>query len=409
MAKIKPFRAFVPGPGLEEKVAALPYDVYSGQEAREAVAGKPLSFLNIDRPETQFPPQEDMYGEKVYKKAGQMLEAWKKQGIFVQDPAESYYLYELTWKGRTQTGLVALSWAQDYEKGIIRRHENTREEKERDRIRHVEACRAHTGPVFLAYRQREEIDRAVEQIKQSAPFFDFQSEDGVRHRGFRISEKSICDFLERAFDRVPFTYIADGHHRAASAVKAALERRRAGAALQDESQYFLSVLFPHNQLQILPYNRAVKDLNGMEPEEFLSRLEDCFTVTPFGNKAVEPKEKGTFGLYVKKGWYRLVWKGRQGITGAVEGLDVSLLQSYVLEPLLGISDPRRDVRLQFVGGIRGTKELERLVQDNMAAAFSLYPTSMEELLSVADQGLLMPPKSTWFEPKLRSGLFLHCF
>ena len=406
MTAVKPFRAVRPKPSLAGEVAALPYDVYSRKEARKAVEGSPRSFLNIDRPETQFPENVDMYGEAVYKKAGQMLAQWISQGIFEEEETACYYIYELEWKGQIQTGVVGCSSVEDYEKGVIRRHENTREEKEQDRIRHIKACGAQTGPIFLTYRDSTSIDRIVKQVQKEGPLYHFISEDGIRHTVWRIADPALTEQLETAFGQVPCTYIADGHHRAASAVKVGLEKRKEGCRKEDPSQYFLSVLFPAGQLRILPYNRLVKDLNGLSEEKFLSRVKENFSVEPVKGPW-EPSQKGRFGMYVKSGWYEICPKVMTLQEDPVAHLDVSVLQNYLLEPILGIQNPRLDKRIEFVGGIRGTGELVRRVDTDMAVAFSMYPTSMEELLAVADCGLLMPPKSTWFEPKLRSGLFLH--
>lgn len=418
MAIVKPFRALRPTGELASSVAALPYDVYSRAEARQAVAGKPLSFLNIDRPETQFPPDADMYSDEVYEKAGEILKQWQQEGILLEEEQNCYYLYELEWQGRVQTGFVGCSAVTDYESGVIRRHENTREDKELDRIHHVEVCNAHTGPIFLAYRYEAEIDGMVQTVRAEAPLYNFTGEDGVRHTVWRIAEPELIQAFEAAFEQVPRTYIADGHHRAASAARVAQHRRAAaeatgdidlapGGGSEDPSQYFLSVLFPDVQLAILPYHRVVKDLNGLSKEAFLEQLTDMFTVELLGDAPYQPERKGRFGMYLDGQWYRLTPILMTLQEDPVAHLDVSVLQQYLLAPILGIEDPRTDSRVEFIGGIRGLSELRRRVDQDMAVAFSLYPTSMEELLAVADQGMLMPPKSTWFEPKLRSGLLMH--
>lgn len=407
MAIVKPFYCIRPNREAASAVAALPYDVYNRSEACEAVRQNPLSFLCIDRPETQFPDEVDMYADCVYDKARELLDARIADGTFVLDEEELYYLYELTMEGRSQTGIVACSSVDDYKNGVIKKHENTRKQKEQDRVRHVDAVNAHTGPIFLAYRASEVLKSMVEETKKAEPLYDFTGEDGVAHRVWRV-DPSLNVPMEEAFQNISATYIADGHHRAASAVRVCDKRRREhpDCTGMEPYHYFLSVLFPDDELMIMPYNRVVKDLNGLTEEEFLRRIETCFTVEPV-QEAYSPEEKGSFGLYLKGRWYAL--KAREEIRSRdpVKGLDVSVLQDYLLEPVLGIGDPRTDTRIDFVGGIRGLKELEKRCGSDMEIAFSMYPTSIEELLLVADAGLLMPPKSTWFEPKLRSGLFIH--
>ena len=409
MAVVKPFRAVRPVPALVSRVAALPYDVYSRSEARTAVEGNPLSFLNIDRAETQFGPEADMYADAVYEKAASMLYGQISEGIYTTEDTPCYYIYALTMDGRTQTGLVGCSSIDDYRNGIIRRHENTRADKEEDRVRHVDVCSAQTGPIFLAYRHDEEIRKIIRTRMEDPCLYDFVSEDGIRHRVWRIGEPAVIRALENAFAHLPATYIADGHHRAASAVRVGFNRRAAhpGFDGSEAFNYFLSVLFPDDELKILPYNRVVRDLNGMSTSEFLAAVSESFSVEKIGDTPFTPSAKAEFGLYLDDAWYRLKAGAALRSTDPVAGLDVSILQDHLLAPLLGIGDPRTDKRIDFVGGIRGLKELERRVHTDMRAAFSMYPTSVEELLSVADAGLLMPPKSTWFEPKLRSGLFIH--
>ncbi|RHP35041.1 DUF1015 domain-containing protein [Lachnotalea sp. AF33-28] len=409
MAIVKPFCCVRPAVSVADQVAALPYDVYNRKEACQAVAGHPLSFLNIDRPETQFDESVDIYADCVYDRARQLLDARMADGTFVKDADSCYYIYELTMNGRVQTGIAACSSVDDYLNQIIRKHENTRADKELDRIRHVDACDAQTGPIFLAYRSRKGINDLIAEAKMKAPLYDFTSEDGVRHAVWRISDSNTVRDLEREFEQVPNTYIADGHHRAASAVKVAVMRREQhpGYDGSEPFNYFLSVLFPDDQLMIMPYNRVVKDLNGLTEEEFLAAVGEKFTVEKLGAVPYQPANKAEFGLYLSNNWYRLT--AGDGILSRdpVEGLDVSILQNHLLGPILGIEDPRVDKRIDFIGGIRGLGELERRVGEDMKAAFSMYPTSIAELFSVADAGLLMPPKSTWFEPKLRSGLFIH--
>ncbi len=409
MPTIRPFRSVRPSKEKASSIAALPYDVYNRAEAKEAVRQNPLSFLKIDRPETQFPDDTDMYSPQVYERARDTLREMLSDGSFIEDPEPCYYLYALTFAGRTQTGIVGCASIDDYLNGTIRRHENTKEEKELDRIRHVDTTDAHTGPIFLAYRGVEVIDRLTQQICRGTPLYDFASDDGVGHKVWKIAAPGLVSQIEEAFKEVPATYIADGHHRAASAVKVGLKRREEnpGYAGDEPFNYFLSVLFPASQLMIMPYNRVVKDLNGLTSEEFLSRVREKFQVTEEGKAAVSPKQKGVFGMYLEGEWYCLKAKDEPREDDPVKSLDVSILQDGLLSPVLGIGDPRTDKRIDFIGGIRGLKELERRVEEDMAVAFSMYPTSIEELLAVADAGLLMPPKSTWFEPKLRSGLFIH--
>lgn len=414
MAVVKPFICIRPDADKAAEVAALPYDVYNRKEACQAVAGHPLSFLNIDRAETQFPEDVDTYDDRVYAKAREILDRQIEEGVYVTDAGENYYLYELTMDGRSQTGIVACCSIDDYVNGVIKKHENTREDKEIDRIRHVDTVNAQTGPIFLAYRQNEVLKTIVAEVKNTKTLYDFVSDDGIRHRVWRISGADgngrQVQAIEAAFEAIPATYIADGHHRAASAVKVGLKRRAENPAYTGEKpfNYFLSVLFPDEELMILPYNRVVKDLNGLTEDAFFSAVKEKFEVEQAGAAAVAPDEKGTFGMFLNDTWYELKIREQYRAAGEpVKGLDVSILQDQLLGPILGIGDPRTDKRIDFIGGIRGLKELERRVHEDMTVAFSMYPTSISELFSVADAGLLMPPKSTWFEPKLRSGLFIH--
>lgn len=410
MATIKPFFCIHPAAELAHRVAALPYDVYNRSEAKAVAAKDSLSFLNIDRAETQFPDEVDTYADCVYEKAAELLNARIADGTFVTDPTMCYYIYELTMDGRTQTGIVACASIDDYLGNVIKKHENTRADKEEDRIRHVDTCNAQTGPIFLAYRRNETIHSIVEEAKNAAPLYDFTAEDGIRHRVFCIHTASSVAAIAKAFAAIDSIYIADGHHRAASAVKVGLKRRATHPDYDgtEEFNFFLSVLFPEDELMILPYNRVVKDLNGMTKEAFLSCIEKNFSIQPLGTEAFLPKEKGTFGMFLDGMWYCLTASEKlRGISDPVDALDVSLLQDYLLAPVLGIGDPRTDKRIDFIGGIRGLGELERRVSTDMTVAFSLYPTSILELFAVSDAGRLMPPKSTWFEPKLRSGLFIH--
>lgn len=409
MAIVRPFCAVRPNPVVVSQVAALPYDVFDRKEACQVVKGKPLSFLNIDRPETQFSEDVDIYADCVYEKARELLEARMTDGTFIQDEDPCYYVYQLTMDGRSQTGIVACSAVDDYVDQVIKKHENTREEKEMDRIRHVDTTNAHTGPIFLAYRAVEELDRLVGQVCAGKPVYSFTAQDGVEHKVWKIAAPGLLEQIEKAFRKVPVTYIADGHHRAASAVKVGLKRRKEDPNYTGEEpfNYFLSVLFSDEQLMIMPYNRVVKDLNGLSKEEFLDKVSQSFVVKEEGRYPYAPDEKGQIGMYLEGQWYSLKARAEILSEDPVKGLDVSLLQDALLGPVLGITDPRTDARIDHIGGIRGLKELERRVDEDMKVAFSMYPTSIQELFAVADAGLLMPPKSTWFEPKLRSGIFIH--
>lgn len=405
---MRPFCCIHPAAGMEQKIAALPYDVYHREDARAAVLGKPLSFLNIDRPETMFDESYDMYATEVYEAARDRLHDMRAQGQFVKEERPVYYIYELTMNGRAQTGIVACASIDDYLNGVIKKHENTREEKELDRIRHVDVCGAQTGPIFLAYRSREEIRSLVREAKEHPPVFSFVSEDGIRHTGWIIADEQRVQMLENAFAKVDSAYIADGHHRAASAVKVGLKRRAAKPDYDgtEEFNYFLAVLFPDDELMIMDYNRVVKDLNGLTEEEYLGKVSEKFSIRELSEEK-KPEHRGQMTMYLHGHWYELEEKEEYIQKDPVNGLDVAYLQRELLTPVLGIGDPRTDSRIDFVGGIRGIAELKRRADSDMEAAFAMYPTSIRELFAVADAGLLMPPKSTWFEPKLRSGLFIH--
>ncbi|MBQ4521673.1 MAG: DUF1015 domain-containing protein [Lachnospiraceae bacterium] len=408
MSKVKPFFCVRPNKEVADQVAALPYDVYNRKEAKEVVSNAPLSFLRIDRAETNFDDNVDTYADEVYAKARELYEDMLKKGVYEKDDEESYYIYELTMNGRSQTGLVACASIDDYVNEVIKKHENTRADKEVDRIRHVDTMKAQTGPIFLAYRANEVINQEVAKAQEAAPLYDFISEDGIGHKVWKISETESVKNIQSAFEGISEIYIADGHHRAASAVKVGLKRREAHKDYNgtEEFNYFLSVLFPDEQLMIMDYNRVVKDLNGYTKEEFLNAVSKDFVVEEKA-AAVSPSQKGTFGMYLEGTWYLLTAKEDICSKDPVDGLDVAILQNHLLEPVLGIKDPKTDKRIDFVGGIRGLKELEKRAQSDMKLAFSMYPTSIGELFAVADAGRLMPPKSTWFEPKLRSGIFIH--
>ena len=409
MAEIRPFRAIRPTEGLADKIAALPYDVYNRQEAKAVVEGDNHTFLRIDRAETQFPDSVDTYDECVYQKAKELLEEQIRKGEFITEEKPCFYLCELMMDGRSQTGIVGCASIDDYVSGVIKKHENTRADKEADRIHHVDTLNAQTGPIFLAYRDRDELKTVIAKYKGQKAVYDFTSDDGITHKVFIIEDAEDMAVISKAFKKMVNVYIADGHHRCASAVKVGLKRREEnpGYTGKEEFNYFLSVLFADSELMIMDYNRVVKDLNGLSEETFLSKVADICHVEKIGEEPVHPANKGQIGMYLGNVWYRLTIKEAFQNSDPVKGLDVSLLQDYVLEPILGIADPKTDKRIDFVGGIRGLKELERRVHTDMKVAFSMYPTSIAELFAVADAGLLMPPKSTWFEPKLRSGLFIH--
>lgn len=409
MATIRPFRCVRPREDVANKVAALPYDVYNREEALEEVLKEPLSFLKIDRAETQFDKDFNPYDKKVYEKARDILKEMVDEGILLKDDKEGYYAYELTMDGRSQTGVVACAAIDDYLNNVIKKHEKTREDKEIDRINHVDICNAQTGPIFLAYRSQEVINAVVDKIKEEASLYDFIAPDGVRHAVWKISNENDIKVISEAFEKIDSIYIADGHHRTASAVKVGLKRRKEnpGYTGQEEFNFFLSVLFPHDQLMILDYNRVVKDLNGYSKEELLEEISKSFNVESVGKEPYKPIEKATFGMYLENSWYKLTAKKELISNDPVQGLDVAILENNLLNPILNIKDIRTDKRIDFVGGIRGLRELEKRVSNDMKIAFSMYPTSITELFDVSDADKLMPPKSTWFEPKLRSGIFIH--
>ena len=409
MATIKPFQCVRPNGHVADRVAALPYDVYNRQEAKEEVQREPLSFLKIDRAETSFDDSVDTYAPEVYQKAKELLQQDLADGIYEKDTDVAYYVYELVMDGRSQTGLVACAAVDDYVDNVIKKHENTRADKEVDRITHVDTCSAQTGPIFLAYRSQKAINDIVSKTQKNTPLYNFTAVDGIAHKVWKIADSTDVDNIQKAFAGIDQIYIADGHHRAASAVKVGLKRREENPNHTGDEEYnfFLSVLVPHDQLMIMDYNRTVKDLNGLTTEEFLAKVGEHFHIESMSEQ-VKPTSKGVFGMYVDKQWYQLtadkaLFEGKN----AVGSLDVSVLQDYLLGPILGIGDPRTDARIDFIGGIRGLSELEKRADNDMKVSFSMYPTSITELFDVADQNLLMPPKSTWFEPKLRSGLFIH--
>ncbi len=409
MATVRPFSCIRPAADKADRIAALPYDVYNREEACQVVKGNPLSFLNIDRAETQFDASVDTYDARVYDKARELLDGMIADGSFITDGDRCYYIYELTMDGRTQTGLVACASIDDYATGVIKKHENTRADKEVDRINHVDKCDAQTGPIFLAYRANAVVRDVIAKVKSNVALYDFTSEDGIRHAVWKIGEAADIEAIETSFAGINQIYIADGHHRAASAVKVGMKRRQENPDYDgtEEFNFFLSVLFPDEELMVMPYNRVVKDLNGYTTDEYLAEVSKVYDVQCVGKEAYAPAEKCKVGMYLNGQWYELSAKESIKSDDPVDGLDVSVLQNHLLSPILGIGDPRVDKRIDFIGGIRGLGELERRCREDMTVAFSMYPTSIQELFDVADAGLLMPPKSTWFEPKLRSGLFIH--
>jgi len=412
MPVIKPFKAFRPESDLVTKVASPPYDVLNSEEARQLVKDNPYSFLHVNKAEIDLDSSVDHYDQRVYKKANENLNKFIKERVYLQDEEEKIYIYRQIMKGRAQTGLVVCVSIDDYLKGKIKKHENTREDKEKDRMNHIDFTDANTGPVFLTYKAKDEIKQIVNSwTKEENPVYDFTSEDGITHTCWVIDDKSIIQQLIKSFAEIDYLYIADGHHRAAAATKVGLKRRREFKDYtgKEEFNYSLSVLFPHDELYIMDYNRVVADLAGNSEKEFIQKISKKFTVEKYDEEGpYRPEAKDTFGMYLDNCWYKLTAKpGTFDEDDVVGSLDVSILQNNLLTPVLEIKDPRTDQRIEFVGGIRGLEELEKRVKEGMKVAFSLYPTSIGELMKVADAEKLMPPKSTWFEPKLRSGIFIH--
>jgi uncharacterized protein (DUF1015 family) len=410
MATIRPFRAVRPLKQLAEKVAALPYDVMSTDEARAMAAGNPYSFLHISRPEIDLPPEVDIHSEPVYDQGMTALARFMADGVLVQDERDCYYVYRQRMGEVVQTGLVVCASVDDYQGNVIRKHELTRADKEEDRVRHIDRLDANDEPVFYTYRNDPPLSLAIARIAEGEPEYDFTTDDGVSHTVWLVSDPSLISALTSAFALIPTLYVADGHHRSAAASRVRELRRDANPAHsgREEYNFFLTVIFPDNEMNIMPYNRVVKDLAGQELAQFMARVGERFEITPCPGRFV-PAERHSFGMFLEGRWYSLVPRpGSFAEDDAVARLDVSILQENLLNPILKIRNPRTDQRIHFVGGIRGTEELERLVVGGeYAVAFSLHPTSMGELMALADADKIMPPKSTWFEPKLRSGLFLH--
>lgn len=411
MAVFKPFKALRPVPEYASKVAALPYDVMNSDEAREMVKGNPYSFLHIDKAEIDLPVDTYLYSDIVYNKACENLKKYENDGILAEDSASCFYVYRQIMNGREQTGLVGCASVDDYINNHIKKHELTRADKEADRIRHVDTCDANTGPIFLCYKGQDEITSIIENVKNSTPVYDFVTDDGITNTVWVIDDAEINAQLSALLGNAGDFYIADGHHRCASAVNVAKMRREQNPDYNgtEEFNFFLAVLFPAESLEIMDYNRVVNDLNGKSKEEFIKEISENFNVEKADCEgAYHPEERHIFGMYLDKAWYKLSAKVNTfDDTDPVDRLDVSILQKNLLTPTLNIGDPRTDKRIDFIGGIRGLGELERLVDGGMAVAFSMYPTSLEELMDIADANMIMPPKSTWFEPKLLSGLFIH--
>lgn len=409
MSKFKPFMAVRPEKKFASSVAALPYDVMNSEEAREKVQGCPYSFIHVDKAEVDLPENTYLYSDEVYNKAAGNLQKLTDEGICFKEEKPCFYIYRQIMGDVCQTGLVGCASVDDYINNVIKKHEFTRADKEEDRIRHVDACNANTGPIFLAYRRHSVIDGITDKYISLEPEYDFISEGDVRNTVWVISDDADINALSEAFSEVESLYIADGHHRAASAVKVALKRREEnpGFTGEEEFNFFLAVAFRAEELKIMDYNRLIKDKNGLSDSKLFSKLEEVFEIAE-KDSAVKPAKRHTFGLYCSKKWYELTLKdGLCDESNVLESLDVSILQKYVISAVFGIDDPRTDKRIDFVGGIRGLEELERRCEEDMEVAISMYPTSLRELMGIADSGQVMPPKSTWFEPKLLSGLFIH--
>jgi uncharacterized protein (DUF1015 family) len=409
MAHIEPFRGVRPRPDLALLVAAPPYDVLTSEEAREMAAGNPYSFLHIGKPEIDLPPGTDLYADAVYAKGKENFDRFLREGTIVPDPTRSFYVYKQVWGEHVQIGLVAGASCRDYLDDVIKKHELTRVDKENDRMRHIETLGAQTGPVFLTYKRSEAVDVLMAQAMDGPPAVDITTSDGVRHILFVVDDAGLVGRVREAFAALPALYVADGHHRSAAATRIKVKRdsERPGRTGREEDNFFLAVIFPHSQMKILPYNRVVRDLNGLDGPAFLDKVAGSFVVRPDAPAA--PARSREFAMFLEGRWYGL--QARPGTFDPgdpVASLDVSILQTNLLAPVLGIAEPRTDKRIDFVGGIRGTDELEKKVRSGrFAVAFSLFPTTIEQLFSVADAGQIMPPKSTWFEPKLKDGLVVH--
>jgi uncharacterized protein (DUF1015 family) len=410
MALVLPFKAVRPQKKFVSQVAALPYDVMTREEAQKAVSGNALSFMHVEKSEIDVPDNTKSNGKLIYQTAQSNFTDMQVKGILLQDESPCFYVYQQQMNGRKQTGIVGLMSAAEYDAGKIKKHELTRKDKEEDRINHVSTVNAQTGPVFISYRERQKINKIVDMIMTGDPEYDFTSDDGVIHTVWIAADAKQIEEIKEAFREVDALYIADGHHRAAAAATVARVRRCQEKSVYSAKEYesVLAVFFPHTQLKVMDYNRAVKDLNGLCPEKFIEKISSCFTVSK-NFPARSPQQLHDFGMYLGGEWYKItIKKGLYSEKDPVASLDAAILQEHLLDPVLGIKDPRIDDRIKFIGGIRGMDELEKLVnKDGFAVAFSLYPTTMEQIINVADAGAIMPPKSTWFEPKLRSGIFTH--
>jgi len=413
MATIKPFKALRPAREYAKQVVSLPYDVMNRAEAEVMAKGNPRSFLRITRSEIDLPEQKDDYAPAVYEKAKENLNSFTSNGTLIRDEKPGLYIYRLAKEGRAQTGIASCVSIDEYENDTIKKHELTRVEKEIDRINHFDVCSAHTEPVFLTYREDKRISAITEKFAaENEAEYDFTLDDGVRHTFWHIADENIINSICELFKAVPNLYIADGHHRSASAYKVGAKRRQqfSSHSANEEYNFFAAVTFPDSELKIYDYNRVVKDLNGNSPKEFIEKIKKAgFNVRENGKEIFKPMNKHSFGMFLEGVWYELVISTSEVPKGAVESLDVSILQSKLLDPILGIDDPRTNKRIEFIGGIRGLAELERRVNTDMKVAFAIYPVSIDDLLKTADENKIMPPKSTWFEPKLGSGLFIHEF
>lgn len=411
MAIIRPFKAYRPIKEHVKDIAALPYDVMSSKEARGMVKNNKYSFLHVDRAEVNLDESVGEYDKVVYDTAKKVLENMIEEGLYIQEKAPAIYIYQQIMDGRGQKGIVCCTSVDDYINNIIKKHERTRLLKEIDRVNHVDICNANTGPIFLTYRNNNEISSIVEEWTKKEPVYDFISEDGNGHRVWIIDDNIVIEKLVKLFKSIKYLYIADGHHRSASAVKVALKRRKQLGKYtgNEEFNYFLSIIYPDTELKVFDYNRTVKDLNGLSEEEFFSKVEESFYLSKSeSNKPVSPKNKHEFGMYMNKQWFILRAKdGSFDESNLIDSLDVSILQNNLLNPILGISDPTKSERIEFIGGIRGLKELENRADTDMKVSFSMYATTIDDIMNVADSGKTMPPKSTWFEPKPRSGIFIH--
>ena len=411
MAIIRPFKAYRPIKEHVKDIAALPYDVMSSKEARGMVKNNKYSFLHVDRAEVNLDESVGEYDKVVYDTAKKVLENMIEEGLYIQEKAPAIYIYQQIMDGRGQKGIVCCTSVDDYINNIIKKHERTRLLKEIDRVNHVDICNANTGPIFLTYRNNNEISSIVEEWSKKEPVYDFISADGNGHRVWIIDDNIVIEKLVKLFKSIKYLYIADGHHRSASAVKVALKRRKQLGKYtgNEEFNYFLSIIYPDTELKVFDYNRTVKDLNGLSEEEFFSKVEESFYLSKSeSNKPVSPKNKHEFGMYMNKQWFILRAKdGSFDESNPIDSLDVSILQNNLLNPILGISDPTKSERIEFIGGIRGLKELENRADTDMKVSFSMYATTIDDIMNVADSGKIMPPKSTWFEPKPRSGIFIH--